>query len=499
MTVGSLEPSKAPTAEDMGGLAGPFFLSCPYCHWTTLDIGIEFEKHTGITQQLARIKNGGQVVPTLKERERERDKKRDAEARDESTAKGDGSPSDETGPSDIPLHDELFSNLSAFYKSQLTLAMPSNPFSPHHDINFASPSSFSRIMNLYSSASSKKQKRDKPTQMREACSILEGLVPHQPSTDTMAIETLKTKGWDHTLSPSQKSHQFSPTAKFQDEVRPVPTLLRTKRGKRCRTCRHILSKPESKITSTRYKIKLLALNHIPRLSLRALSTPLPLPTAPPSAGAQGFDYAKLAPGIPTHFLLTLSNPLFDPVRVTLATPSTTPGKIATKVTIMCPQFDVGANTDVWDEALSAAGPAKRGGSGTSGGGATDFGASISGAGPVEAGKIWDRGRNWTAVILEVVPGHPRPLAPLDFRLPGTGGQSAVKEEHELELELDDDDDVLEIPVFVRIEFESEVAAEDRAAGGEQARAGAAAAAVGKERREEAFWCVLGVGRIAGRV
>lgn len=58
-------------------------------------------------------------------------------------------------------------------------------------------------------------------------------------------------------------------------------------------------------------------------------------------------------------------------------------------------------------------------------------------------------------------------------------------------------------MFVRIEFESEVAAEDRAAGGEQARAGAgagaAAAAVGKERREEAFWCVLGVGRIAGYV
>lgn len=496
MTVNSLEPPKAPTAEDMGGLAGPFFLSCPYCHWTTLDIGVEFEKHTGITQQLARIKNGGQVVPTLKERERERDKKRDAEARDESTAKGDESPSGETGPSDIPSHDELFSNLSAFYKSQLTLTIPSNPFSPHHDINFASPSSFSRIMNLYSSASSKKQKRDKPIQMREACSMLEGLVPHQPSTDTTAIETLKTKGWDHTLSPSQKSHQFFPTAKFQDEVRPVPTLLRTKRGKRCRACRQILSKPESKITSTRYKIKLLALNHIPRLSLRALSTPLPLPTVPPSAGVQGFDYAKLAPGIPTHFLLTLSNPLFDPVRVTLATPSTTPGKIATKVTIMCPQFDVGANTDVWDEALSAAGPAKRGGSGTGGGGgggATDLGASTSGAGPVEAGKIWDRGRNWTAVILEVVPGHPRPL---DYGLLGAGGQSAAKND---ELELDDDDDVLEIPVFVRIEFESEVAAEDRAAGGEQVRvgAGAAAAAVGKERREEAFWCVLGVGRIAG--
>lgn len=481
MTVSSLEPPKVPTADDTGGLAGPFFLSCPYCHWSTLDIGIEFEKHTGITQQLARIRNGGKVVPTPKEREKERDKKRDAEARDESVAKADELSPEDLNPSEPPPQEELFSNLFAFYKSQLSLAAPSNPFSPHHDINFSSPSSFSRIMNLYSSTSSKKQKKDKPAPMREACSITEGLVPYNPSLDAAAVEALKTHGWSHTLSPTQKLHQTSPNTRFINELRPIPTLLRTKRGKRCRTCRHILSKPESKITSTRYKIKLLGLNHIPRLSVRALSSPIPLPTMAASTGSQGFDYARLSPGLPTHFLLTLSNPLFDPIRITLATPSTTAGKVQSRVTIMCPQFEVGANTDVWDDALSS-GLTKRGATAS-----TDPG---SGTPQVEAGKIWDRGRNWTSVILEVVPGFLKPIPGFDF---GLGGELAKKVDDEHEL--DEDDDVLEIPVFVRIEYESEVAAEDRAAAGaEHGRAGAAG---GKEKREEAFWCVLGVGRIVG--
>ncbi|ORY06130.1 dynactin-like protein Arp1 p62 subunit RO2 [Clohesyomyces aquaticus] len=458
MTVNTLEDPTDPSSS-----GGPWILACPYCQWSTVEIGIEFEKHTGITSQLSRIANGGKTIPTAKERDKERERRKEIEMRKKDRdyfSGSEDSPSTDKDEGITPSHDDLFSNLSAFYKSQMASQTPSNPFSPH-EINFSSPSSFSRIMNLYSSTTHKKQKREKPSPMREAASVHEGLNIHDPATDAAAIERIKRSGWSSTLSSSQKLAQPNPSIRFDSELRPVASLLQTKRGKRCRNCRHILSKPESKITSTRYKIKLLALNHIPRLSIRALS-PIPLTTTQPVL----YDYDRLRSGIPTHFLLHLSNPLFDPIRVTLATPSTTPGKIQSRVTILCPQFDVGANTDVWDDALSSTlSPIKK---------PTSIGPDGNPQTSIEAGKIWDRGRNWTSVVLEVVPG---------FLIQPLGS----KEEEELE----EDEDVLEIPIFVRLEFEADVNAEERGLGDSRGTEGK------REKREEAFWTVVGVGRIVG--
>lgn len=466
MTVSSLEDPTDPSPS-----GGPFILACPYCHWSTVEIGIEFEKHTGITSQLSRIANGGKPMPTQKERDKDRERRKEQDRgrfQNISSGSEDSPTAGENSSHGPPSHDDVFSNLAAFYKSQLAAQTPSNPFSPH-DINFSSPSSFSRIMNLYSSTTSKKQKREKPSPMREGASTLEGLIVHDSSGDAAAIERIKKEGWAATLSSSQKTAQQNPSIRFEDELRPIATLLCTKRGKRCRSCRHILSKPESKITSTRYKIKLLALNHIPRLSMRALTAPTPQPSATSSSATSRSGNDRLKPGIPTHFLLHLSNPLFDPIRVTLATPSTTPGKIQNRITILCPQFEVGANTDVWDDALSSSlSPVKKG---------SNIGPD--GQPQVEAGKIWDRGRNWTSVVIEIVPGFLKPLTST-FGDEGKNGDE----------ELDEDDDILEIPIFVRLEFETDASAEDRGLGDSRGSKGE------KEKREEAFWTVVGVGRIA---
>lgn len=451
MTTNSLDTS--------GENAPPYILACPYCHWSTLEVGIEFEKSTGISAQLARVANGGRQIPTAKERDKERERKKELEERRREgrtvLSPTADSPTADSERDDVPpSYDDLYANLGAFYKAQIEAQMPSNPFS-QHDINYASPSAYSRIVNLYSST--KKNKRNKPNPFREAASALEGLSIHEPATDAAAIERIKKEGWAATLSPAVKQGQMTPNIRFDDELRPVATLLCTKRSKRCRSCRHILSKPETKVTSTRYKIKLLALNHIPRLSIRALP-PNPAQPLPPGTS---FNYNALKSGIPTHFLLHLSNPLFDPIRVTLATPSTTPGKVQSRVTILCPQFEVGANTDVWDDALSSTlSPINRN-------------SLINDAGQIEAGKIWDRGRNWTSVVMEIVPGFLKPV----------GVTSAS-------VELDEDEDVLEIPIFVRIEFEADVAAEERGLGDSRGSKGE------RERREEAFWTVVGAGRIA---
>ena len=85
--------------------------------------------------------------------------------------------------------------------------------------------------------------------------------------------------------------------------------------------------------------------------------------------------------------------MFDPVRITLATPPVTPGRVATKVTVLSPQFEIGANSDVWDEALQGASAPL-----------TSDSRSAALRGVPEAGKVWDKGRNWTTVVLEVVPG-----------------------------------------------------------------------------------------------
>lgn len=471
MTVTSIEPpTEDATSSELP--AGPFILSCPYCSWTSLDIGIKFEKHNNITVQLQKIYNPTQRNP-LSPIER---------SGDEGSVKSPLSPGSATElPKPRPPDNaELFSRLHGFYKTQIAESSDSGPGFGLADLNYNSPSSISRLLNLYSSAGKKAGKRQKPHPMREALSLEEGLRVLQSSSEDAAIQRLQDEGWSNTASTAQQHNQtLKQDVRFISDLRPIATLLRTKRSKRCRACRTLLSRPEPKVSSTRYKIKVLALNNIPRVSIRSLQSLSSSTTAPTSPTTATFNYEKLQPLLPQQFLLTLTNPLFDPIRVTLATPATTPGRVQSRVTILCPQFDVGANTDVWDDALNSSTTKRKSMLGGYGIGTTPSGSGEAEQKQAEAGKVWERGRNWTSVIVEVVPGL----------LPGSTGSMAKKSEgdgvDEEDDGLEEDVDVLEIPVFVRIEYETEAqGAEEKLKDRE-----------GKEKREVAFWCVLGVGRI----
>ena len=63
---------------------------------------------------------------------------------------------------------------------------------------------------------------------------------------------------EETATTSQRSKQLS-KGRWESDLWPISMQLRAKRSKRCRACRHILVKPENKITSTRFRIKMLAL------------------------------------------------------------------------------------------------------------------------------------------------------------------------------------------------------------------------------------------------
>ncbi|RAL60051.1 hypothetical protein DID88_000677 [Monilinia fructigena] len=163
-------------------------------------------------------------------------------------------------------------------------------------------------------------------------------------------------------------------------------------------------------------------------------------------------YQVLTPLQPTQFLLTFKNPLFEPVKISLATKGLTTDRHASKVILLCPQFDVGANTDMWDEALqdsSSGNPHDRKHSTATHASMT----SIDLANEAH-GKPWDKGRNWTSVVVEVTPGK------LKAKLPGLEQQRRLEEEVQKE-RVEEDADVCEIAVFVRVEWEADAAGTER--------------------------------------
>lgn len=400
--------------------------------------------------------------------------------------------------------------------------------------------------------------------MREAYDASEGLAVFDPEADIATVEKLKAVGWEGTVSGEQRREQQAPlhpeafqSSKFQDELLPIPMLMRTKRAKRCRACRHILVKPESKVSSTRYRIRLIASNTLPKVTLK------PFSMAGPSAGNPLL--ALPANGTPQQFLLTLRNPLFERVRITLAAPTvfpvptlttkTRPGKYTHRITLLCPSFDIGANTDAWDEALSrdtdvsssssrdkraSVALASGGSGGGDGGGAADGGGigkgggggGGSGAKIAEAGKIWEKGRNWTTVVLEVSSSSQQRNQTASPQQQHAAqdkkeGEDECGDENEDE---DEDENILEIPVFVRVEWEIEgastttttttitttststggcggsssssndgaaIAAAASAKGGLSSSGGNNGNKTAKEKRELGYWMVLGVGRMQG--
>ena len=459
LSVSSVEAPPEGLGAEMASQSGPFVLNCGYCAWSSKDIGIQFEKPNGIFGQLAKIKNGGGRMITAKERRKDREeKKRDFSGTGMSEEQQEAEQLENLDPNEILDPESQFSNLKAFYQSQLAESSPASVLGLTGDYGYGSPGTLSRIMGLYTGGSlADKKSKAKTGTMREAQDALEGLQITTLSADS-TITRLRTSGWGTTASATQRTELVNTNANFLSDLRPVAYLLRTKRSKRCKTCRHILSKPESKVQTTRFRIRLVAPNYIPSMTIKALQ-----PSSSP----------LLAPLKPVQFLLTLKNPLFDAVKVTLATPAKTPGRFGSKVTVLCPQFEVGANTDAWDEALRD-GNAK----GSSGEKRRTKAEASEGQHQAEAGKVWERGRNWVSVVVEVVPASLKTQGLEWLKDEGNGDDGPVRE----------DEDVCEIPVFVRVEWEAD-AQHDEGAGLSKEREV-------KEKRELAYWCVLGVGRIA---
>lgn len=330
---------------------------------------------------------------------------------------------------------------------------------------YSSPSSLQRIMNIYTNPSSSlKRSRQKLTIMREARTRDEGFKVVEPSSGPIL-------DYEETTTSSQRAFQYpsfigNPDALGVSDLKPMPTLMRTKRSKRCAACKHILTRPELKISSARYRIKLIALNYIPYVTVK----PLPVSGGLPPPGPDGADLL-LSAGKPVQFIMTLRNPLFEDVSVGLGSPSVTPGKHGHRVTILCPQFQIGKNSDAWDDALNSNSHNTTGGNNAANN--NNRGMVNASGGEQIAGKLYDQGRNWVSVVLEIVPAT-------IFRRQGEV--------------LEEDEDVIEIPIRVRLEWtvtDEDAMIERRKKDklleeGEDADDG---------KRELSYWMVLGIGRV----
>lgn len=175
----------------------------------------------------------------------------------------------------------------------------------------------------------------------------------------------------------------------------------------------------------------------------------------PSAAAKP-PALVLTPGTTHSFILTITNPLYDPIKLTLSTPATTPGPSPHKTTILRPEFTVGANADIWnddEEFLSSAEREKR---------RSRFG-------------IYESKRNMISIFVEVVPA-------ISASTPGSVETSSKKEIP------------VEIPIFVKMIYQTEdVEKDDTLTLVNQVLADDKGK--GKVEREIGYWVVVGVGSI----
>jgi dynactin-4 len=208
--------------------AAPYTLNCTYCQWSSSEIGVEFEKATGISG-IPVIKVWGlmtgqlsKLVAPYSEAQTEFEALRDHYA----NLFDAGRPSEDAMATFSSRYSALLAGKGSFKSRQSTRSLYSRMRPPSRDTD-DKPLEYDQVKPLEDE--------------RALISQLESLT-HLEDTTTMR----------------QRAKQPS-KPRWEKDLWPISMQLRAKRSKRCRACRHILVKPENKPTSTRFRIKMLAL------------------------------------------------------------------------------------------------------------------------------------------------------------------------------------------------------------------------------------------------
>ncbi|KDR82871.1 hypothetical protein GALMADRAFT_238503 [Galerina marginata CBS 339.88] len=293
----------------------PFFLYCNHCRWDSAEVGITFEKPTGLAAQLQKFEDS---APDSLEFER------------------------------LKEHFEPFiraSSLSSSTNASHPTAHPSSAANSHHahsnSITAAASAALARDIPGVSkynplarstsarsgSGKDRSVNKDEMPEYRSRVEIskasLIGTGGGEADVDLMShledigqVATVEQRWVNSWVTPLQ-TH----------DLKPLRIPLHSKRSKRCPACTHILIKPEQKAQSVRFKIRLVAATYLPAIAVslphaQRFEAEAAKKSLGKSTAAAADDDKNMAAGMHAGktypFHLALSNPLYDPIQVRLS-------------------------------------------------------------------------------------------------------------------------------------------------------------------------------------
>ncbi|KAG9315839.1 dynactin p62 family-domain-containing protein [Chiua virens] len=276
----------------------PYFLYCGHCRWDSAEVGITFEKPTGLAAQLQKFEDS---APETLEFER------------------------------LKEHFEPF--------------LPAASAALARDI----PG-----VGKYNPLGRSRAGRDRTAnkdEMPEYKSRVETAVFSQlggggDDADVELLRHMNTIGEVAKLEQRWGSSWTTPLR--SSDLRPHRIPLHSKVSKRCPACRHILIKPEQKAQSVRYKIKLVAANYLPAITVGFPPTQgakrVVGKVASSTADARG---GTMHTGTNNFFQLALTNPLYDPIQVRLSPQRVADGR-SYQVSLPTTSFSVAAFAEAWE-------------------------------------------------------------------------------------------------------------------------------------------------------
>ncbi|CAE6429976.1 unnamed protein product [Rhizoctonia solani] len=245
----------------------PFILYCSFCRWDSEEVGISFEKPTGLALQLQRFEDS---APETLEFDHLKDH---FEPLIRASGSGHGhTPNARLNPITAAASHALARDVRGVPRLNKGAGRSNkmkSPVDPWDSYIARSPAAGGDA-NMGASGGP-----DDVEWMRNLDNI----------EDVAPVEAR----WDASWSGSLRASSLAPLR--------IP--LHSKMSVRCAVCRHILIKPEQKSQSVRYKIKLMASNYLPSLEA-SLST-----TTTASRLIQGKTYP---------FSIAITNPLYDTIQ-----------------------------------------------------------------------------------------------------------------------------------------------------------------------------------------
>ncbi|KAG5638679.1 hypothetical protein H0H81_011059 [Sphagnurus paluster] len=319
----SVVPSDPPDTND-GRLAipvstvgePPFFLYCNHCRWDSAEVGITFEKPTGLASQLQKFEDS---APESLEFDRLK------EHFEPFIRAASLSSSTSTAPAVAPssaAHSHHLHSTSITAAASAALARDIPGVSKYNPL--------ARSTSVRSGATGKDRSRNKDemTEYRSRLDITtaSGMGTGGGDADVEYMRHLETVG--EVAALDQRWTSSWAVSLQSSDLKPLRIPLHSKRSKRCPACTHILIKPEQKAQSVRYKIKLVAANYLPAITV-ALPHALQAQAEasrrnigkssamqPPEDDRSSLSAMHAGKTYPFH--LALTNPLYDPIQVRLS-------------------------------------------------------------------------------------------------------------------------------------------------------------------------------------